>query len=175
MKMTATALAFVMLFTVGCVPVDVQVQQDGAAISTAILSIAAQEQPINPTVAAQLVMAANGLRTATANFTTGSAVADINAAANVAEVVLQAIPQTAAFAPLVPIAIAALDLLIENAGAGATSTLNAHVAHVSGTAATGAYRAAVIPHRTLRSREGDIKAAWNTKATQIGLKQVLIP
>lgn len=169
-KLISIPLAVALIFApIGCAPTDTQIQQDGNVVATAILNIAALEQPVNPALAAQLVTAANDLKSATANWTTGSTVAIINTAAQAAEIALAAIPQTAAFAPLIPIAVAALDLLIENVAQPAVS------AHVLSASTATNYHGATIPHRLFRSREGDFKAEWNEKAKQAGLKQAVLP
>lgn len=136
----------------GCTVSQAQVVADGHAVSTALLSVAKIEAVTNPQAAENLTTASNALLAATSNWKPGSAVADINAAANAVEIVLAAIPQTAVFAPLVAIAVAALDVLIAN-----TNSANPSVSAVANV-----YRGkAHIHHRFGRSKEGDFKAAWN--------------
>lgn len=98
------------------------IQQDGKAVATAVLSIATALEPTNPTLAAQLTTDASALTAATSNWTTGSAVADINDAAQVIETAMALIPQTAPYASFVAIAVAALDILIANLATQPTQT-----------------------------------------------------
>jgi hypothetical protein len=99
-----------------CTITDSEIKADGQTIGTALESIAALEQATNPTLAANLVTAANTLIEVTSTWTSGSSVALFNDAANAVEAVLADIPQTAAYAPFVAIAVAALDILIANIG-----------------------------------------------------------
>ena len=87
---------------------------DGQAVATACNAIATAVQVTNPTLAADLRAAATALVAATANWQTGTPTTDINTAATAIEAVLAAIPQTAAFAPFVAIAVAAIDVLLGN-------------------------------------------------------------
>lgn len=169
------AMAAITITSTGCPGnVDVQVQQDGNAIAIALLNIAAQEQALDPTISAKLVQIANDLKAATANFSTGGSIAIVNDALTAASIVLASIPQTAAFAPLVPIAEAAIDILIANiGGTPAPTTVAAAHARIAGPHYT--YPSAQIPHRIFRSPQGDFKAAWNDTAKKNGLKQALIP
>ena len=107
-----------------CKVVASVVAADGKAIDAALISIANVEQPINPTVAADLLAAGTALVTATANWQTGSAVNDINTAAAAIEAILNVIPATAPYAVFVAIAVAALDILMANLGAQSALTGN---------------------------------------------------
>ena len=100
------------------------IQGDAAAVAKAIQSIANAVQATDPSLAAQLNAAAAALVAATADWTTGSAVADINDAAQAIEALLAAIPLTAPYAIFVGIAVAALDILIGNLGTQTTQTTN---------------------------------------------------
>lgn len=145
----ALSLAFVLAACNG--PSAAQVQADGNAIATAINSIASLEQATDPGLAAKLAAAAQALQAATANWQTGSTIADIQTAANVVTTVLSAIPQTAMYAPLVAIATAAVEVLIANISNQPVPTS----------------AKSLVPHRFGRSVEGDFKAAWNTQSAAL--------
>ena len=100
------------------------IQADALAVAKAVQSIAKALQAADPTLAADLNTAATALIAATSNWTTGSAIADINDAAQAIEALLGAIPLTAPYAIFVGIAVAALDILIANLGTQSTQTAN---------------------------------------------------
>lgn len=165
----------------GCTTSASQVQQDGATIAQAIQQIAALETEQGNTALAQnLTTASQALEAATANYQTGSATAIIGDAATAVEVALAAIPTTAAYAPLVPIAVAAIDTLLSNIGtktttpaaapAAAPSVFGAHAMVASPATRLVQIKANApkIPHRILRSPEGDFKSAWNAQALKAG-------
>ena len=140
-----------------CVQTDAQIAADGNAIAQACLSIAAIEQTENPALAANLTTAAKSLEALTANWQTGNSTAILASAAAALQIILAAIPQTALIAPLVPIAFAAIEVLLANIGA--------KVGGVNVKAiAPGWYTGAQIPHRLGRDASGDFKAAWNSTA-----------
>ena len=93
-----------------------EIQSDGAAVGTALISVANALVSTEPTLAAQLKADATALESVTSTWTTGSAVADFNSAASAVEATLNLIPQTSAFVPFVAIAVSALDILIANIG-----------------------------------------------------------
>lgn len=159
-------LVLCVLFIVGCTPVATQIAADGKVVGQAMLNMAAIIQVTNPTSAATLTTAANALEAATANWTTGSSLALVNDAAQVAEVALASIPQTTAVAPLVAVAVAALDIIIAEAGGtGATTPAIVHASRPVMVAAVNPYRGKYkIKHVPFRSPEGDFKAAWNSVA-----------
>lgn len=139
----------------GCNPPSPeQIAADGKALGIALNAVA--NLTANPNTAASLHTAANDIVAATANWQTGSSTAIINSIAQATEVVLGSIPTTEFIAPLVAIAVAALDSLIANVppppaqvSAGRSYAMNP-------------YRGkAHIHHMLLRSPEGDLKAAWN--------------
>jgi hypothetical protein len=101
-----------------------QIQQDAAAVAKAVNSIATAVATTDPTLSAQLAAAAAALVAATSNWTEGSAVADINDAAQAVEALLGAIPETAPYAAFVAIAVAALDILIANLSTQPAQTTN---------------------------------------------------
>ncbi|MGB9407791.1 MAG: hypothetical protein WCA89_09650 [Terracidiphilus sp.] len=145
--------------TTGCAITAAQMAADGQAVANAVLAIA--KITTDPTLAANLITAANGLVSATANWQTGSPTAIINDAAGIVEVALAAIPQTAIFAPLVPIAVAALDIILANTQAAPAAALRA--------TAPNPYHGYKISHRFGRTPVGDFKASWNTAAVKAGL------
>jgi hypothetical protein len=162
------------LFTSGCTANQAQeVAASGAAVSAALLSIAAIEQATNPTLAADLTTAATTLKSATANFQTGDSLAIINSAAAVAQTVLAEIPATSQYAPLVAIAVAALDAILAATGntsvAASAHTVSAHTMVAlspSQQANLDLYREigkGKIKHRLFRSKSGDFEAAWQTE------------
>jgi hypothetical protein len=157
----ALLLLPIMAFT-GCVPAATQIAADGAVVAQAMLNVAAIEAVTNPQLAQNLTTAANALKAATANWTTGSSLAIVNDAAQVAEVALSAIPETAAIAPLIPIAMAALDIIITEAGGPSPApSVSANVVAPSINPYRGKYK---ISHMPLRSPKGDFESAWNGEA-----------
>ena len=161
------ALAF-LLPTEGCSPTTTQIQNDGQALYNTLAQVAAVEQPLNPSLSANLLLAAKGLLAVTSVWQTGSPVADFNDAATAVEVALAAIPQTAAVAPFVPIIVGGIDAIIANIpGAKATTVSTVYSAQANGLNLA-AYRleaVSVVKHKAFRSPEGDFKAAWNGEVT----------
>lgn len=149
----------------GCSPTASSIQADGNALAQALSSIAAIEQATNPSIAAQLTQAANGLKAAVANFTLGSPSAILNDAATAAEVALSLVPQTAAIAPLVPIAVAALQVLLGNIP-GFNGPTPAPAATVARVALPRAYLGYQAPHKMFRSKRNDFIAGWNGVVAQ---------
>jgi hypothetical protein len=105
-----------------CKLTSTSIAADGQAVATALNSIAVELAKTNPTLAANLKTAATALVTATANWQTGTPTADIETAATAIEALLNAIPQTAAYAPFVAIAVAALDIILANIGTQSVQT-----------------------------------------------------
>lgn len=165
----------VMVGTTGCTgPTDAQVAADGAAIATALTNIANVYSVTAPAAAAQLKTYAADILSVTANWNSSTGIALFNSAANGAEIILAGIPQTKDFAPLIPIAVAAIDILVANLNPAATApaTLQAHVlAAPQGNPYRGR---ATIKHRMLRSPEGDFKATWNETAKANGLSNLAL-
>jgi hypothetical protein len=169
---TAAGASTMMLTTTGCTVSAAQIQADGKALHEALLSVANIYTLTSPTAAANLVTAANALLAVTQNWQTGSSIAIFNDAANAVEVILAAIPQTAAIAPLIPIAVAALDILLANVNPKAS---NAVALHAMASPKGNPYRGkATIKHRMGRSIEGDFKAAWNKAAAENRLGTVAL-
>ena len=139
---------------------------DGQAVATAIKAIAAQPN-IDPTVAANLITAANTLVAVTSNWQTGTPVTDINTAAAAIEAILAVIPATAPYASFVAIAVAALDILIANLSTQTTQgpsyigNAKAVLAHVDSLPPNHWRGVAVIKH------SGDLRKGfintWNTQ------------
>ena len=155
-----TVTAFVP-FLAGCTVTPAQVAADGEAINTALIAIGV----VYPAAAVKLDAAGAAIVAATQNWTTGSTTALINDAAQAAEAVLAAIPQTATVALLIPIAIAAIDILINSIPPPPVSVSNAHIpfnaAHQNPYKLSLADQKKLITHQMLRSPAGDFKAAWN--------------
>jgi hypothetical protein len=164
-KIHATSIALIAaaFLTIGCTPTATEIQKDGQALNSTLTQLAAVEQPLNPTLAANLLTAANALEAVTANWQTGNPVAVFNDAANAVDVALAAIPQTAAVAPFIPIIVGGIDLLIANIP-GATSTTSVAIAYNPVQVSLARYRAegatAVKPTRFGTPRSAFI-AAWN--------------
>ena len=152
--LTMASLAPATLTMTACTLSDAQIAADGAAVAQACLSIAA-DPAIPAGIAQKLTTAAQALAAATANWQTGNPTAIIASLAAGVEVILAAIPVTAPFAMLVPIAVAAIEILISNIHT-ANPQLMAARAPIPDV-----YAHAVIHHRLGRSPEGDFKAAWN--------------
>ena len=144
----------------GCSNINSQIPADGAAVSEAVLAIAAVET--DSTLKQNLTLAANDLKTATANWKVGTPTDDINTAAIALETVLGSIPQTSKYVTLVPIAVAAIDVLLQNLPATTTEVVKAKTLQVS----YNPYRGkATIKHRFGRSVVGDFKSTWNEAAS----------
>src|ERR1035437_870608 len=139
----------------GCTITAAEMAADGQAVGNAVLALA--NVTTDPVLAARLVQAGNGMISATANWQAGSSTAYINDAAGIVEVVLSQIPQTAIYAPLVPFAVAALDIILAN------TTASSSLATVKA-AGPNPYHGGKISHRFGRSPSGDFKSAWNAKA-----------
>jgi hypothetical protein len=158
-----------------------EIQADGMAVSNALLAVAKIEAAISPTLAANLTTAAQALLAVTSTWTSTSAITLFNDAATAAEIALAAIPETAAIAPLIPIAIAALDILMAqlptSPAAGKVAAklgpkeykaMNDRIAAYAFTHPN-PYRLSVptsilIHHAFMRSPRDDFRAAWNSVA-----------
>ena len=167
-------VSFSLLPTTGCTPSTAAIAADGNAVATALLSIAALEQPLNPTLAQQLTTAAGALKQATANWTTGSPTADINSAAVAVEAVLAIIPVTAGFAPLVAVAVAALDVVLANLPHQTPVSMEA-VENTSNPYHTPAHKYHLSRSPLHPTWNGAFKHAWNSKAKALGYNSVLLP
>jgi hypothetical protein len=173
----------VTVVTVGCPSVASQIQTDGAAIAQMADNIAAQIQAADPTLAAQLETDAATLLQATANFQTGSATTDINSIAGVIEALLansfiSAVCKPCAIvAPLLPILVAGLDVLISDVSGTATVTpaVAARVTSPQAQTNLAALKGYKVPHHFGSSQKMDIVRAWNqTAMTYPGLSAAVI-
>lgn len=162
----------------GCGVSAAQIQADGSAVAQAIESIAALEtQQGNSALAQQLTSAAQALQAATSNFQLGNSTAIINDAATALEVALAAIPATAVYAPLIPIAVAAIDTLIGSLGGSAAPSTAPTVTNPEVALKIAKLHAAgvgLVHHRMMRSIEGDFKAAWNKQVKASHLPPTLV-
>jgi hypothetical protein len=148
------------------------IQQDAAALAKAVNSIATALVTTDPTLSKELSAAAATLVTATANWTTGSAIADINDAAQAIEALLGAIPLTAPDAVFVGIAVAALDILIANLSTQPVQTTNtianarAVLAHVD-TLPTNHWRGTAQIHRHIfEGPRAAFVGTWNDQVNK---------
>jgi hypothetical protein len=159
---------------------DAQIKADGQTIGTALIDIADILAATNPTLAADLTTAAQGLETVTANWTSGSSKALFDDAALAVETVLADIPQTAAFAPFVAIAVAALDILIANIGTPAApitpTTVSATMDRIAALPPNPWRGQAKIVHHHMHSLHSDFLSAWNdevNKAPKLGITKLV--
>jgi hypothetical protein len=154
---------------------------DGQVVGQALENLATAIQPTDPTVATSLNTAGVAVIDATANWHTGSTLADVEDAEQAAIVVLNSIPLTSPWAALAAIAFTAINLLIANSQTQTTQTGNvvtdAHALLVkANTLNTDSpwFGKAQIHHDILRSPRKDIEAAWNSAATPLGVKTVTV-
>lgn len=154
---------------------------DGAAVGLALENLAEVLQTTDPTVAADLTAAGKAVISATANWQTGDTLTEVEDAEQAAIAVLNVIPVTSSFAPLVAIAFAALNLLIANAQTQASQTGTALVdakallvkAESLNTTSPWAGKAK-IKHDIFRAPRKDFEAAWNSAAIPLGVKAVTV-
>jgi len=169
MALLFVAMMFPTMTMTGCSVTQAQLQADGNALAAALTSTAKVISVTDPVTAQKLLTAANAISAVTSNWQGTSSIAVLNAAASGAEVVLASIPQTSTVASLLPIAVAALDIVLAN-----TTTANATVVSLTAEQRDNlsAYRSAgahAIAHRFLRSPGGDFKAAWNAQCKKANL------
>ena len=152
---------------------------DGAAVGQALENLA--EVMPDPTVAADLTAAGKAVIAATANWQTGDTLTEIEDAEQAAIAVLNVIPVTSTFAPLVAIAFAALNLLIANAQTQTTQTGNAVAdAHTLLTKAKTLNADSPwqgkgkISHNPLHSLRQNFENSWNSAAKPLGVKPVTV-
>lgn len=190
-KLRATFLMLlVLLSTLAVVPMTgcgtATLIADAQAVANACLSIAKIEQTASPTLADNLTAAANALIAATTGWTSGSPTAIINDAAIVVQAALAAIPETAAIAPLIPIAIAALDIILANtqpSPAPSAAVLQARAAAATNPyAPTAKAIESALNHRSFThwTKTGNLRPAftsmWNKTAKSTpGLASAVIP
>ena len=168
------ALALILLLLVGTMPVLAtsgcsvnELQADATTLASALNSLAGAIQATNPTVAADLTRVANALTAAATGAGVGPAWEQaLNGAAAAAEAVMASIPITAPFATLLSIAVAAAELIIANTTSKVTAArVISNPGNLLWYLHTGR---PLVKHRLLRSQSGDVKAAWNAEAVQLG-------
>ena len=157
------------------------VQTDGKVIGTALDNLAAAIDPTDPTLAAELTTAGNTIIAATANWKTGDSLSIITDAEQAVIVVLNVVPVTSPFAPLVAIVFTALNLLIANAQTQVTQTgsviADAHtllVAEKSLNTDSPWHGKAEISHDHGLSLRKNFEASWNAQAPALGVATVTV-
>jgi Flp pilus assembly protein TadG len=158
-----------------------QIQADGKVIGTAIDSLAVAIQVTDPTLAANLTTAGNALIAVTSNWKTGDSQAILTDAEQAVIVVLNLIPVTSLYAPLVAIVFTALNLLIANSQTQPAQTgsmmADAHALLTKeATLNTNSpwFGKAVIKHHFLNPPRKDFESAWNAAATPLGVAAITV-
>lgn len=164
-----------------CKVTSQMIVSDGQAVGQALENLATAIQGTDPTVAADLNSAGQAVIAATSNWQEGSALTDVEDAEQAAIAVLNVIPVTSNFAPLVAIAFAALNLLIANAQTQSQQTgdsvTDAHALLVKAKSLNSDSPwagKAHIHHDIMRSPRKDFEAAWNGAAKPLGVKTVTL-
>jgi hypothetical protein len=157
-----------------------QIVADGAAVGSALNELAAASTA-DPAVAADLKAAGTAIVNATANWKEGTPLTDIESAEQAAIAVLNVIPLTSAFAPLVAIAFTALNLLIANSQTQSSITGNAVAdAHtlLSKEKVTNAdspwHGKAKIDHNPFHSIRVNFENTWNRAAAPLKVGTVKV-
>lgn len=160
-----------------------QIQADGKVIGTAIDNLASALQATDPSLATALTAAGNDLIAATANWQEGSSQAILQDAENAVIVVLNTIPTTSPFAPLVAIVFTAINLLVANSSApvqaaATTGTIASAHALLTVEAQTNVdspwHGKASIQHHFLNPPRKDFESAWNSAAEPLGVGKVTL-
>lgn len=152
---------------------------DGAAVGQALDNLAEAIQAEDPSLATGLTAAGNAIIAATQGWKEGDVLTTVEDAEQAAIAVLDAIPVTSAFAPLVAIAFAGLNLLISNSQTQSTQTGNtvadAHalLAHAAKTVSPWQGKAK-IEHNPLHSVRKNFENTWNKAAEPLGVKTVTL-
>ena len=162
-----------------CKVTSQMVVADGAAVGQSLENIAAALQATDPTLATNLANAGKAVVDATANWQEGSPLTDVEDAENAAIAVLNLIPVTSPFAPLVAIAFTALNLLIANGQTQATQTgsvvANAHVLLSTAKAVQSPWQGkADMKHNPFKSIRKNFEDTFNEKAGPLGVKPVTV-
>lgn len=167
-----------------CKVTDAMIVADGAAVGQALENLGAAVATTDPSLATSLEAAGKAVVAATANWQTGSTLTDIETAEQAAIVVLNAIPVTSPFAPLVAIAFDALNVLIANlqtqpgtAANPSTETVSAKalLAHADTLNTDSPWKdKAKIHHEWMRSPRKDFEAAWNSAAAPLNVAPVTL-
>jgi hypothetical protein len=154
---------------------------DGQAVGLALENLAVALQTADPTIAADLTSAGKAIIAATANWQTGDVLTTVEDAEQAAIAVLNVIPITSPFAPLVAIAFAALNLLIANAQTQSTQSgdsltdAKALLAKAATLNTNSQWSGkAKIKHDIFRAPRKDFEAAWNNAAKPLGVKTVTV-
>lgn len=157
------------------------IQNDGKVIGTAIDDLAVALQPTDPALAANLTTTGNALIAVTATWETGSSLAIITDAEQAVIVVLNLIPLTSLYAPLVAIVFTALNLLIANATTQTSQTGNVMtdaraLLAEEATLNTNSpwFGKAVIKHHLLNSPRKDFESAWNAAAPPLNVPTITV-
>jgi hypothetical protein len=166
----------------GCVISEAELKSDALTLAGALTSLATAIQGADPTIAADLTKAATGLTDAADAPSTGIAWEDaLNAAAAGAEGILALIPATALFAPLIAIAVTALEAILGNTTttASASSKLKAERLSLTPEQATNLVfyihaGNAIVRHHAFHSPKRDFKDAWNPQAKDLGYPSAVI-
>ena len=155
---------------VGCTVTSDQLKSDAAALASALSSLSSAEITSDPTTAASLETASEGLTAIVNNWNTSTSAGLLSTAAAGAEAILANIPSASKYTTLVAIAVAALDAILANTSTKAQLEARARVGSPTMSASLVEYRQQgrlMIHHRLGRSAEGDFKYAWN-KAVRDG-------
>lgn len=152
---------------------------DGAAVGTALENLGTAIQAEDPSLATSLESAGEAVVNATQNWKDGDALTEVEDAEQAAIAVLDVIPVTSAFAPLVAIAFAALNLLISNAQTQTTQTGNAvadaHTLLTHAAQRTSPWQGkAKIEHNPFHSVRKNFENTWNKAAAPLGVKLVTV-
>lgn len=170
-KLGAWLLAAVLLpglLLAGCTVSSSQLKADAQALATALTSLSAAMTTEDSATAAKLELAAESLTAVVNNWDASTAAGKLNTAAAGVETVLAGISSTSKYATLVAIAVAALDVILQN-----TSTASAKVKLTNAdsdrllTLRQAGKNA--VDHRWGRSELGDFEAAWNKTVKNEGL------
>ncbi|WP_420237628.1 hypothetical protein ACOBR2_18825 [Telmatobacter bradus] len=143
-----------------CTVTASQLKSDAQALATALTDLAAVLTTEDSATASKLEVAAESLTAVVDNWDTSSSMGELNTAAVGVETVLAGISATSKYEPLVAIAVAAVDVLLQSTS---TAHVQARLADVNSDrlAQLRAEGKKAVMHRLLRSRQGDFKAAWN--------------
>ena len=154
---------------------------DGAAVGQALENLAEAIAGTDPSLAADLKSAGEAVVAATTGWQSGSALTEVEDAEQAAVAVLDAIPVTSTFAPLVAIAFAGLNLLIANSQTQDTQTgtvtvdAKALLVKADGLNPGSPWAGkAKIKHDIFRAPRKDFEAAWNEAAKPLNVKPVTV-
>ena len=156
------------LLLAGCTVSASQLKADAQALATALTSLSAALTTEDAATASRLELAAESLTAVVNNWDASTAAGKLNTAAAGVETVLAGIPSTSKYATLVAIAVAALDVLLQNTSTASAKVklTNADSDRLLGLRVAGRN---AVEHRWGRSEVGDFKAAWNRTVQDEGL------